>query len=268
MILTQSLRLPMMTMKYGKWQAVGGVVTGAIHLRQDKPCQDALLVSPGRVAVADGHGSASCPHSDEGAALAVKIAGEIMEEMLPNLEANKDIRLPKLLEVKWKNAVRKHHIQQKREYFEPFPYILYGTTLLAVTATDEFIFALQIGDGDILLCDATSTPRQILATEERVGEDTYSLCLDDAWAHIRTQIIPWSAANGPAMILLSTDGYANSFANAAGFLKAGTDFFTLWREEGLSYISENLPDWLRASSDKGSGDDIAMALLMFEGEKK
>jgi len=213
--------------------------------------------------VADGHGSSSCPHSDEGAQTAVKLVGKLLYEMLPNLADHKDIRLPKLIEAKWKEEIKKLHADREREEFDPFPYIQYGTTLLAVAAAKDFIFALQIGDGNILMIDKGGNARPILAVEESVGEDTESLCLTDAWMYVRTQIIPWNADNGETMFLLSTDGYAKSFADSSGFLKAGTDFYKLWQEEGLDFIKENLPDWLRKSSDKGSGDDIAMALITF-----
>lgn len=245
---------------------------GAIHLRQEKPCQDALFLRESKkpkfaiACVADGHGSASCPHSDEGAKIAVQIAGEMLSEMLPDLHAHKDIRLPRLLEAKWKEAVQAAHAENEREATEPFPFILYGTTLISVVAAEDFIFALKIGDGNILMIDGDGA-RPVLDAAENVGEDTESLCLDDAWTHIHTQIIPRRAA-APVMFLLATDGYANSFADSSGFLKAGTDFFRLWREDGISYINENLPEWLRQSSDKGSGDDIAMALLVTEGRKK
>jgi serine/threonine protein phosphatase PrpC len=246
------------------WEAIGSVVTGANHIRQEKPCQDALFLRHGRkpafeiACVADGHGSSSCPHSDLGAQAAVHVASEILTEMLPNIAAHKDIKLPRLIESTWKEYIEKIHSSE-----ESFSHMLYGTTLIAVAATDDFIFALQIGDGNILMVDKENA-RPILAVEENVGEDTESLCLEDAWTYIRTQIIPWNAKN-PAMLLLTTDGYANSFSDSAGFLKAGTDFFKLWQEEGLEYIKENLPEWLRNTSDKGSGDDIAMALMVFEG---
>lgn len=247
---------------------------GAVHLRQEKPCQDALFFREGKsytiACVADGHGSSSCPYSDEGAEAAVKIAAELLSEMLPSIEAQMEIRLPKMLEAKWKEAIQKIHAEKERDISpdEPFPYILYGTTLLCVAATKSFIFALQIGDGNILIVDKNGESKPILAVEENVGEDTESLCLADAWGFVRTQMIPWNTTDAPSMILLSTDGYANSFSDSSGFLKAGTDFFKLWQEEGLSYISENLTDWLRKSSDKGSGDDIAMALIVFEKCKR
>jgi hypothetical protein len=68
----------------------------------------------------------------------------------------------------------------------------------------------------------------------------------------------------PLMFLLSTDGYANSFSESAGFIKAGADIYNLWRDNGADYVEEHLEDWLKHSSNLGSGDDITMALLYSE----
>ena len=249
------------------WTTIGHVVTGAVHIRKEVPCQDALYLSPPNpdfaiICVADGHGSGSCPFSDEGAAAAVKVAGELLATMLPNLSDHKDIRLPRQLEAEWKEAVMAIHAEKEREIQEPFPYIQYGTTLLAVAATDSFVFALQIGDGNILMVDRDGTARPVLVTTENVGEDTESLCLKDAWKYVRTQIIPWNPTDGAPMFMLSTDGYANGFTNNAGYIKAGADFYNIWKEEGLAYIDGELPGWLSHSTEKGSGDDIALALLV------
>ena len=269
------------------WTAIGGIVPGAIHIRQDKPCQDAMHIRQGKnyaiACVADGHGSASCPHSDDGSKAAVKVAAELLSSMLKQgsdaaaFSAQREIWLPRQIEAKWKEAVKVIHGENGRQGGScstvkepdshestdktPFPYIQYGTTLLAIAATETFIFALQIGDGDMLMIDKSGTARPLLPTEEKVGEDTESLCLTDAWKYVRTQVIPWNPSDGAPLFLLSTDGYANSFANSGGFAKAGADFLQLWQNEGTDYISENLPDWLRISSDKGSGDDIALVLI-------
>ncbi|MCL1845363.1 MAG: protein phosphatase 2C domain-containing protein [Defluviitaleaceae bacterium] len=251
-----------------KFAAIGSVVTGAIHLRNEKPCQDALFLRAEKdfaiACVADGHGSDKCPYSDEGAAAAVKIAADILAEMLPNLGDHKDIHLPKRIESEWKKQIEQVHAAAGREAPKgaEFPYILYGTTLLAAACVKDFIFALQIGDGNMLMVDKKGA-RPILAVAENVGEDTESLCLADAWAFVRTQIIPRSG-RAPALFLLATDGYANSFADSSGFLKVGTDFFNIWQEEGLDVIAENLEGWLRKSSDKGSGDDIAMGVMTWQ----
>ncbi|MDR0273547.1 MAG: protein phosphatase 2C domain-containing protein, partial [Clostridiales bacterium] len=212
-----------------------------------------------------GHGSSSCPYSSDGAEAAVQVAAEILAEMLHDDIRKDDNRLQRQIEAGWKDAVEKLHTAKERE--EPFEYILYGTTLIAVAASDKFIFALQIGDGNILMMNG-SKAEPVLAIEESVGEDTESLCLNNAWTFVRTQIIPWDDKSGAEMFLLSTDGYANSFSDSSGFIKAGEDFYKLWKNEGLSYIDENLEGWLRRSSDKGSGDDIAIALLAFKKEAK
>jgi hypothetical protein len=290
-----------MMMKSGKpgtsrhWNTIGQVVRGAIHVRQDKPCQDALHLktasgSAGHYAiacVADGHGSDRCPHSDEGAQAAVLTASSLLASILDGpapsgdafsiLSAHKDIWLPKQLETQWKSAVKTIHEERERPLIneEPFPYELYGTTLLALAATESFIFAMQIGDGDILMVDreainreptdveaADYEPRWVFPPNFAAGEDTYSLCMEQAWQYVRTIILPWDSAQGPQMFLLSTDGYANSFTSTSGFLKAGADIYKLLRENGMSYVEENLANWLTQSSVDGSGDDIAMALIV------
>jgi hypothetical protein len=101
------------------------------------------------------------------------------------------------------------------------------------------------------------------------GNETYSLCIPDCWRHVRTHML-YPGADGrredggqpaPALIMLTTDGYSNSFLTDAGFTKAGADIYKLLRAEGEGYIADNLEGWLNSSSESGSGDDIAMALV-------
>ena len=258
----------------GSWQAVGKVVTGANHIRANDECQDAICIhesSPDFViaAVADGHGSKACPHSREGADIAVRAAVKLLSQVLEqdldkamyNFMANKDVRIPKQLEMMWKEDVRAHHQASGRdeEADDTALFTLYGTTLLAVAAAPGFAFFVKIGDGDILMMGEEGAA-QLLEQEEKVGEDTESLCLDEAWKYVRTQLVQVENSQ-PLMFLVSTDGYSNSFTDRAGFMKAGEDFFNLWAEEGPKSIEGSLEDWLRRSSDAGSGDDISLALV-------
>ena len=65
-----------------------------------------------------------------------------------------------------------------------------------------------------------------------------------------------------ALVLLSTDGYANSFSNEAGFLKVGPDIWQMMREEGgVQKVKDNLEVWLQAATQTGSGDDITLGIL-------
>lgn len=253
--------------------AAGKVVTGASHIRANSECQDALAIcESGRgfviAAVADGHGSKACPHSGEGARIAAdaavkllaRIFGEGPEEAKFALSANRDDRIPRQLELMWKEEVRARHAAQGRETADGDAlFTLYGTTVTAIGAMPGFAFLLKLGDGDILMVGEGGA-RPLLADAEKIGEDTESLCLGDAWKYVRTHIVRHDAER-PLMFIISTDGYSNCFSDSAGFHKAGEDIFGLWAEEGLGYIEESLENWLRRSSDAGSGDDIALALV-------
>jgi hypothetical protein len=264
----------------GKKAAAGGSVRGATHIAQDKPCQDALRLYEAPdgcyavACVADGHGSSRCPYSDEGALAAVDCAFELLSSVLDStndvnamrqtFNAQDGLRIPKLMEYLWKQRVAIIHQEKGRgRAGEAFPFELYGTTLLAVAVTDEFIFAMQIGDGDIMLAAPDGEVTRMLAVQEQRGSETFSLCMEQSWQYIQTRdmLVP---EQRPLMLLLSTDGYANSFTEQAGFLKAGADIYALWREQGLGYIKDNIDDWLTRSSEIGSGDDITLALLTVE----
>jgi serine/threonine protein phosphatase PrpC len=270
----------MMTMILsGKYQAIGKSVLGATHKLNNKPCQDAFFVQEGRaggvgyviVCAADGHGSARCPYSDEGSEAAVVVAAELLASILDNndkafvnLDAHKEIWLPKQLEEHWKTQVRAIHNEKNRDAETPFAYELYGTTLLALVLTQDFAFALQIGDGDILAVTPDTPPSRLIPSVEAAGNETESLCMENSWQYVRTRIFPVQSEI-PYMFWLSTDGYVNSFTEDAGFLQAGTDIFNLWNEHGKDYVESQLPDWLARSSQKGSGDDITVVMVRVTG---
>jgi hypothetical protein len=92
------------------------------------------------------------------------------------------------------------------------------------------------------------------------ANETTSLCMRDAWKAMRVECLAASDAL-PAILLLSTDGYANSFSQDADFLKVGFDLFQLGRSQGLDVISANLESWLVETSNGGSGDDITLAMI-------
>jgi hypothetical protein len=87
-----------------------------------------------------------------------------------------------------------------------------------------------------------------------------SLCSEDAVAGFRVFVQPL-AEFSPELIILSSDGYANSFRSDGGFLKIGGDLLEIIREEGIAAVENNLERWLQEASECGSGDDITLALL-------
>ena len=66
--------------------------------------------------------------------------------------------------------------------------------------------------------------------------------------------------SAPALIMLSTDGYANCFGDDEAFFKVGGDFLEYLKAEGPSFVRDKLADWLQQSSRDGSGDDITVGL--------
>jgi len=66
----------------------------------------------------------------------------------------------------------------------------------------------------------------------------------------------------PALILLTTDGYANSFSDAAGFHKVGSDLLEMMRSDGFDAINRSIKGWLEEATTAGSGDDCTLAFIV------
>lgn len=271
----------MMTVMFGKerqssWSVIGECIQGASHKRQHIPCQDALQYTyegTGVIcALADGHGSPKCKYSGDGAKIGVAVALEMMQTMTRHhsqelyraIKHEKDVSLPKKLEQTWKEEVKTFHKLQNREELEDDKalYLLYGTTLLIVYITDEFIFSLQIGDGDILMVFENGRTSWLIEPEIQYGTETYSLCQKGSWKYFKNKLILVAEQiQLPILFLAGTDGYANSFINAAEFLKIGKDYLELIKNQPIEVIESGLKEWLQESSACGSGDDISLALI-------
>ena len=248
------------------------------------------------MSVADGHGSDIHFRSKVGSLLAVKTAVGTLFELfhnhpieIDNVSQVKDIirySVPRLLVHNWTDQVQ-YHVQQ-----HPFsnneidlilkkkgpiilekiinnPKIAYGSTLLTVVVTKNYFIFLQLGDGDILIVDHNRNVRNMFSNQDGDSDDksliesiihTDSLCMDNSWLEFKTGIFDFQALK-PKLILLTTDGYCNSFNSESGFLKIGLDYLALLEKFGYSYLSENLYHILRQTSREGSGDDISLGLI-------
>lgn len=277
-----------------EWRAIGQSIRGAAHLRTGLPNQDAIRWLPASgagppliLAVSDGHGSAKYFRSHVGSEQAVETAAWMIQDLLDgqpdpaNLSAIKrtaEDRLPQTIVRQWKKAVAEHikqspltpdelgTLEQRdgiaaRQAVADTPLLAYGATVLAVLIVETFILYLQLGDGDILVVAEDGQVSRPMEHDARLfANQTTSLCSPDAWrdVQIRFQAL---VDPPPAMILLATDGYANSFVNEAAFLQVGTDILDLIRTEGLEAVQGNLATWLNEASQAGSGDDITLGIL-------
>lgn len=269
------------------WKAATVSVRGSSHLRSGLPNQDACdSVEHGEaghssliVAVADGHGGARHFRSQTGSQLAVQAAVSVLSRIdgcgAP-LDSNVHTQIAREVESEWRASVHRHceqnpfskeevlkllQLPDGRTAGEADDAIAYGSTLLAVLATDAYLFFLQIGDGDVLAVRSSGeTLRPVPSDSRLIGNETTSLCQPDSWRDFRSALLTRSDGL-PGLVLLSTDGYANSFRTENDFLKIGRDYLALIRERSLRQVVDELPQILEEASRNGSGDDISLGLL-------
>jgi serine/threonine protein phosphatase PrpC len=275
------------------WRIIGQSIRGASHQRNGIPVQDAIQWFPDSgagpplgLAIADGHGSASSFRSHTGAEFAVAAATSLFREFERSHDHQEISRirqaatrwLPRELVRKWKQTVNRHieenplsppvlrDLEQRagpsaRSEVETDPLLAYGSTILGVLATHAYLLYIQLGDGDILMVSASGEVRRPWPRDERfLGVETASLCAPDSWKEARIGVQRISDKT-PELLLVCTDGYANSFREDAGFLSVGRDILEMVRSEGLERVSESLGPWLAEASQLGSGDDITLGVL-------
>jgi serine/threonine protein phosphatase PrpC len=283
------------------WQVVGRSVRGASHLRAGLPNQDAVNVWSAEpastafapcaaAAVADGHGGHRHFRSDVGARFVVEIATRAMRSMARTIDqcapadraARVQSELPAAIVGEWVAKVRddlsaspirddewatliEAEGEQAADSVRLDPLLAYGATLLAAIVTPGLIVLLQLGDGDVLCVSADNSAFRPVPSDERLnGNRTTSMCRPGAEEDFRIAVLDRAHAD-PALILMSTDGYANSFRTDDDFMRVGTDFAALIAKHGLAAVEGQLETILEEASAKGSGDDITLALLQREG---
>ncbi len=266
----------------------GKSIKGATHVRNGTSCQDSFRIerlSPelSIIAVADGHGSESSPKSKNGSQIAVNVFCSVMKKYLQNYEAclddfvtylnrEGDLKFAQELCEDWHRRVRESYNKSKEE--KPLDeegkviwkdvYRLYGTTLLGLLITKSFIFAFQIGDGDIILVDK-ETISPVVETEKILGTETHSLSKNDAWKAAVSAVRRRDEDVGtPYLYMLSTDGFVNSYASEEDHKKTCRDYYDLIVEHGFDTVCNNLEKWLTETSQLGCGDDITLVLVYVE----
>lgn len=268
-------------------QVFGASVQGASHIRSGRECQDSLkkvVKDSGTVilAVADGHGSDSCPYSKTGSDAAVnvfcKILGDYLDtyagqpEMLFTfLKREGDTKLAQEIDAEWKRRILRLHTKSKREIppeaeqdkKKEAVCKLYGSTLLGLVLTEDFFFAFQLGDGDIVKVSENGV-YHIIEGDKILGTETHSLSKAESWKKAVTLIRKREEKEQlPVMYMLSSDGLSNSYKNDEEFEKTCMDYYLLLREHGAKAVSDQLKTWLQETSELGSGDDIT-ALFVYE----
>ena len=275
-----------------QWTALCSSTRGNWHETTGQKNQDSVRAIPGPrgsvlLAVSDGHGGAHSFRSDRGSALAVDCALRLLRSFLLRLGPRAPLnRVRQQMQTAWthqivtgwRRAVRADVLANPfspldfAAFPEPPPatpprgewpysaYLAYGATLLAAALTPEHVILAQLGDGDILTVTADgSVVRPLARHHEFYQEQSCSLCTHGAAREFQVAVLS-RRVHRPALVMLSTDGYANCFGNDEGFFKVGSDLLRYARERGRGFLNAHLGAWLHDSSRDGSGDDISVAL--------
>lgn len=271
-----------MSTSAGHWECATGSVRGASHARNGRPNQDAVRVVPvngavpGIVAsVCDGHGGDRYVRSDVGSRVAVEVACAVGQQALADLGAHadpEDVRsylarsASSAIVARWRDRVlddvtRRAFTDDERlaagAPLESDPLIAYGCTLLLAVFGPKWVGLLQIGDGDVTVVRGTDVSAPVPTDERLVGSETTSLCLPSAVDDTRVAAL---AEPLPDLVVLTSDGYANSFASRTWRTEIGLDLRDHVARLGIDAVEHRLPAWLDDSATAG-GDDVSMALI-------
>jgi len=279
-----------------EWRVIGETVPGASHLRAGIPNQDAILHVressvrlPVIVSISDGHGSNKCFRSDRGSRFAVRIGADLLDELingrhaaLPPSEIESRVRESLTAEFikRWRAHVdadmRREPFREEelarmiekdganaRRLVEANPHLAYGATSLSFLLTPTYALYLQLGDGEMVTVSEQGEIGQTLPEDMRLlANETTSLCLDKAADDFRFAVHLHGAGNLPALILMTTDGYYNSFSTTAGFHQVGSDLIGMLREEdGFGTVNRSVKGWLEEATAAGSGDDCTLVII-------
>lgn len=255
---------------------------GFCHIKEGTPCQDhsAQYQDDQRLIVTacDGHGGAIYIRSKLGS----RFASQAVITVFKSIDATafekegesmlNRIRLEVLCE--WNALVERDlaaHPFQEEEYQrlkedDKFrllsnPVRAYGTTLHGAMAIGDQVVCIGIGDGGVFLvhgeevCPAFATDE----ADGAVANITYSMCQEDAFAHLEVGMID---ADEIDAVVICTDGTVNPYRNVAGFaeylvspvlksLRAGQE------GEVTAFVD-------RLGTEIGIGDDVSLSVLYKE----
>ena len=247
----------------------------------------------GILSVADGHGSETHFRSKIGSKIATKIATRTMHKFFTEFPLNcttlsgiRDIirySVPRLLVKNWNDEVSKHFqrypftnsellmLSDKKNpslvsQIISHPHIAYGSTLITAVLTKNYVLFFQIGDGNILIVDNFRNVKSPFDKLDETADEnhaitplnyTSSLCMNSSWFDFKVRIYSTYDLK-PKLILLTTDGYYNSFKNDMGYYKIGSDYLDILNNYGPDHMQNKLKLMLKSTSSSGSGDDITL----------
>ena len=263
-------------------------VQGASHIKKNKICQDnSFSFSDGKnyiIIVCDGHGGDNYFRSDKGSLYACRSAYECISEFLICAEEFNQVntkrknemieQLEKSIISLWNEKVQ-NDVQQNPFSDEEMIAVsdkmktlylsgekiesAYGTTLIAVVATENFWLGIQLGDGKcVVLQDDISFNQPIPWNDKCFLNETTSMCDFDAFNNFRyyySEVIP-------VAIYIGSDGIDDCFGDVSELYSLYGVISKSFSETEFEQAKEELEEYLPRLSEKGSGDDMSVAAII------
>ncbi len=265
-------------------------IRGAGHIKKGIPCEDYGMKLENEnfkiFTLGDGHGDENCPRSSFGAEAICKITVEELQQFAKEIkEQNWETKLfnPKTAEElvrqlirsifgKWyclvnqdfeqhpltaeEQTLAKNYLKyyQKGERIEH----IYGTTLVAGLASNNYLLLLQQGDGRCVVFDSEGNATQPIPWDDRCFANiTTSVCDTDAIASCRYHIIDLSKDKIIACVA-GSDGVEDSFSSMEKMHAYYREKLIIASKLGITEFEKDLSLTLPILSEEGSHDDITI----------
>ena len=276
-------------------------VQGFSHIRAGKECQDSSLCWQEKkydgIIISDGHGGGKYIRSATGSRFACEVGKEILSTFMTTLENNRDFRrefytqngerekmlsqLERSIIQHWHERVAAdladHPLDTDDRYraledgdraaLVKSPVKAYGATFIAAVLTDSCFFVLKLGDGNACLLTRDLHAQLLNHLFPQLEDDelqfnlTTSLCNSDAdvaFKHCFCRLKDRRAVQG---LILTTDGIINSYQSEQAYLGFIENIFAGYREQQRKDAHAELAEFLPRLSEKGSGDDLSVAII-------
>lgn len=274
-------------------------IQGYAHKSAGKECQDHSVSWQNKyydaVIVCDGHGGDKYFRSDAGAYLACEAGKKIISAFMEHFWKDKGFRIKffssekvrdemfeqliKAIIQEWNQSVAADFNAWPIEADPRFTALTdaektdlqrenskaYGSTFIAAILCEGFYLILKLGDGNAcILRDQTvefaEKRSETLRDTQLQFNLTTSLCSSMADREFRYAWVKYPL-NSVKGIILTTDGVINSYTSETGYLRFIHNIFSSYIGSDIKSAHEELENFLHTLSEKGSGDDLSVAVI-------
>jgi len=140
----------------------------------------------------------------------------------------------------------------------------YGATLLGVLVGPGALYWLRIGDGAMVQIVDGEAVEISPVPDDAIANETPSLSDDRAVVQAEVGAVPLVDGMLPSAVVLATDGVPNSYLEPRGFLEFCEEVARRAAADRAG-VDDRMPHWLDELSQRGSGDDMSVAMTWMAG---